>query len=332
MNTSPRHPRDYGGRFTLKNPDDGSPIRETIVLGDRLLSITEKCTYAIQMADQIDPGRTNPDLPVTFQQKLFDHGVDSELLCRSLLHAKVMFRKEFQQVDIARAMQLSFDVLSELIAMDAAAQSFKTAELAAIEKAQGLGRADGSLALPAIGNVRAHCKAFAQKADHGAGALLEIVRLFYGELKNQNWSKFQEFVEAKYGEADNFCKVLELTVPFLQLIRNARDCLEHRNATGATTYDFTLHADGHVGVPWIEVDFRVSILARCAISEFMTETTKSLLDSFEMITLHMCAKNMQPFAGMPMIIAPLSDDYKRAWRVRFGYGSFYADGQFVPCG
>ncbi|MGO9171772.1 MAG: hypothetical protein ACLP7P_07380 [Rhodomicrobium sp.] len=115
--------------FTLKNPDDGSPIREQIVLGDRLLSITEKCTYAIQMADQIDPGRTNPNLPHNFQQKLFDHGISSELLCRSLLHAKVMFRKEFQQIDIGCAMQLSFDVLSELVAMDEAAQAFKAAEV-----------------------------------------------------------------------------------------------------------------------------------------------------------------------------------------------------------
>ncbi len=197
MGTLPRHPRDCGGRFTLKNPDDGSPIREQIVLGDRLLSITEKCTYAIQMADQIDPSRTNPNLPHNFQQKLFDHGVSSELFCRSLLHAKVMFRKEFQQIDIECAMQLSFDVLSELVAMDEAAQAFKAAELGAIEKAQGLGRADGSLALPAVGNARAHCKTFMQKADHGAGALLEIVRLFYGEMKKQPWSGFLELVKAR---------------------------------------------------------------------------------------------------------------------------------------
>ena len=332
MDTPPRHPRDCGGMFTLKNSDDGSPIREQIVLGDRLLSITEKCTYAIQMADQIDPGRTNPNLPHNFQQKLFDHGVSSELLCRSLLHAKVMFRKEFQQIDIGCAMQLSFDVLSELVAMDEAAQAFKAAEVVAIEKAQGLGCADRSLALPAVGNARAHCKTFMQKADHGAGALLEIVRLFYGEMKKQPWSEFLELVKARHGEADNFYKVLEQSVPFLQMIRNARDCLEHRNIIGAICTDFTLQADGQIGVPSIEINFRGSVIPRCSISEFMAGVTKALLDCFEMITLHMCAKHMQPFAGMPMTIAPLSDDYKRAWRVRFAYGCYYADGQFAPCG
>lgn len=91
-----------------------------------------------------------------------------------------MFRKEFQQIDIERAMQFSLDVLSELVAMDEAAKTFKAAEVAAIEKAKGLGRTDGSLALPGVSNVRANGKTFAQKADPGAGALLEIVRLFYG--------------------------------------------------------------------------------------------------------------------------------------------------------
>jgi hypothetical protein len=49
----------------------------------------------------------------------------------------------------------------------------------------------------------------------------------------------------------------------------------------------------------------------------MAESAKALVDSFEMITLHMCAKNIQPFAGMLMDIAPLSDEFKRAWHVRF---------------
>jgi hypothetical protein len=55
--------------------------------------ITEKCTYGMQVADQIDRERTNPNLPANFQQKLFDLGTTSDLLCRTLLHAKVMFRQ-----------------------------------------------------------------------------------------------------------------------------------------------------------------------------------------------------------------------------------------------
>jgi hypothetical protein len=178
-----KHPpmpsRDSGGQFTLNNPDDGTPITEMFTLDDGLLMITEKCTYRVRLADQIDPDRKNPALPPNFQQKLFDHGTKSELLCRTLLQAKVMFRKEFQSVDIDRAMQLSFDALGDLVSMHDATHVFKSAENAAVERSKALERKDASQAIPAVGNVRGHCKTFAQKADHFAVSLLAIVRLHW---------------------------------------------------------------------------------------------------------------------------------------------------------
>ncbi|WP_179104931.1 hypothetical protein, partial [Burkholderia pseudomallei] len=53
------HSRDYGGSFTLNNLDDGTPIKEMLSLGKYLYLITEKCTYRVQMADQVDPERKN---------------------------------------------------------------------------------------------------------------------------------------------------------------------------------------------------------------------------------------------------------------------------------
>lgn len=324
--------RDSGGKFTLNNPDDGTPITEMFKLGDGLLMITEKCTYRVQVADQIDPDRKNPALPPNFQQKLFDHGTNSDLLCRTFLHAKVMFRKEFQSIDVDRAMQFAFDALSDLVSMDETAQTFKAAEQAAIEKAEVLERKDASLTIPAVGNIRGHCKTFAQKADHFAVALLGIVRLFYPELKGKGWDVFHELVKNRYGETDNFFRVSELTTPLLQLVRNARDCLEHGNLNGVKTKDFEPQADGTIAPPTIEIDFRKSAHDRCPVSWFMQETMKALLDSFEMTVVHACSKNVQPFAGMPMTIAPLDENYPKAWHVRFAYGAYYQDGRFVPCG
>jgi hypothetical protein len=180
---TPLPSRDLGGMFTIDNPDDGTPIKKMFALNDSLLLISEKCTYRIQVADQIDPDRKNPALPPNIQQKLFDYGTNSELVCRTLLQAQVMFRKEFQSVDIDRAMQLSFDALSDLVSVHETAQAFKSAQQAAIEKTERLERQDMSRTIPAVGNVRGYCKSFAQKADHFASALLEIIRLFYPEKK-----------------------------------------------------------------------------------------------------------------------------------------------------
>jgi hypothetical protein len=324
--------RDSGGMFRINNPDDGTPIKEMFTLGDGLLFITEKCTYRLQVADQIDPERRNPTLPHNVHQKLFDHGRNSELLCNTLLLAKVMFRKECQpRLDIDRAMQLAFDALSELVSTDEAVKSFKEAEDAALETIRRLPQKDASRALPSVGNVKAQCKTFMQKADHFAGSLLGIVRLFYADKKGMNWDDLNDLVKSSYGEDDKFYKVMALATPILKLVRNARDCLEHHNK-GVTILDFQLQSDGSLSPPTIEINFRKTSHARSPISSFMEETTRALLSAFEMIVIHVCSKHVQTFAGLPIVIGLLPDNYREAWGVRFAYGMYYEDGRFAPMG
>jgi hypothetical protein len=81
----------------------------------------------------------------------------------------VLFRKEFQAIDVEQAKQLSFDAFSDLVAMQEAAEAFQLAEQAEIRRVEALDQKDGSQALPAVGNVRGHCKSFMQKADHWGG-------------------------------------------------------------------------------------------------------------------------------------------------------------------
>jgi hypothetical protein len=322
--------RDSGGAFKINNPDDGTPIREMFELGDELLIISEKCTYRIQIADQIDPERNNPSLPHNFQQELFDHGTKSELLCRTLLQARVMFRKEFQRIDVERAKQHSLEAVGNLISMDEISQRFAAAENVAIEKAQS-GAVDASMTVPGIGNVRTECKSFSQKADHFAIELMNIVRLFYPDMMNRHWEDFKELVTAKYGEVDEFSRLLVQAAPFLKLIRDTRDCLEH-GLEGVKVWDFVPQANGTIAPPSIEVGFRKSTLQRCSISAFMQEVTEALQGYFEMIVVHMCAKNARPFAGMALSVGEVSPEYQSAWRVRFGYGMYDQSGQFIPCG
>ena len=139
-------------------------------------------------------------------------------------------------------------------------------------------------------------------------------------------------VKAQYGKSDPFSKVLELATPLLLLVRNTRNCLEHGDLNGVITTDFDPQADGTNLAPSIEVDVRKSKHDRCPISLFMDRTTKALLGAFEMIVVHMCAKCIQSFAGIPVLVGPLCDEYKKAWHVRFAYGSYGQDGRFTPGG
>lgn len=328
---APRHSRDSGGSFTLNNPDDGTPIKEMVSLGKYLYLITEKCTYRVQMADQVDPERKNSALPPVFQQKLFDLGTDSELLRRTLMQARVLFRKEFLCIDPDKAMELTLEALAELAALHEACESFAASEQAAIDKLEASPSKDRSQTVPAAGSVQTQCKAFAQKADHFAVKLMEIVRLFYPEQKGRNWDDLQAMAKGRYGDSDPFCEVLNIAVPVLKLVRNTRDCLEH-HLPGVVVRDFEPEPDGGVAVPTIEVNFRGSALERCHISSFMSQVERHLLDTFEMLAAHMSSKRMKPFAGMPMEIGLLPEDVQNAWHVRFAYGMYDQNGRFVPCG
>ena len=57
-------------------PDDPSPLKQVFAVGGCILAIKEKGIYAIKLADDIDPGRTNPEVP-NAQQRLLAYGADS---------------------------------------------------------------------------------------------------------------------------------------------------------------------------------------------------------------------------------------------------------------
>lgn len=329
--TAPRHSRDAGGSFTLNNPDDKTSIKDVFSLGKFLYIVTEKCTYRAQMADQVDPDRKNPALPHVFQQKLFDVGTDSELMRRTFMQAKVLFRKEFLSIDNEKAMELTLEALAELAAVHEICESFAASEQAAIDKVNASPAKDKSQTVPAIGGVQSQCKTFAQKADHFAVRLMGIVRLFFPKQKGKNWDDFQALAKLRYGEGDPFCKVLELAVPMLKLVRNTRDCLEH-HLSCATIRDFEPDPGGGITPPTIEVDFRGSTLERCSISSFMEQVRACLLDTFELLVAHMSAKHMKPFGGMPMSLGLVPDNLQATWHVRFAYGMYDQDGHFIPCG
>jgi hypothetical protein len=284
------------------------------------------------MADQVDPDRKNPALPHVFQQKLFDLGTDSELLQRTFLQAKVLFRSEFLSIDIEKALELTLEALAELAALHEACERLAKSEQSAIDKMKASPAKDGSLSVPAVGGgIQSECKTFAQKADHFVLKLMDIARLFFPEQKGKNWEDFRALAVRLYGEGDPFCKLLEFTVPVLKLVRNTRDCLEH-HLPGAIIRDFEPDPNGGIVPPTIEIDFRGSSLARCLIGSFMEQVGTHLLDTFELLIAHMSAKHMKPFAAMPLSVGLLPENVRAAWHVRFAYGVYDHDGNFVPCG
>lgn len=83
--------RDSAMSMKVGVPEDGA-IKEMFGLKDRMLFILERAIYAMQLADEIDPNRSNISIPNT-QQKLLGRGAEDPLVAKTLLTAHTLFKE-----------------------------------------------------------------------------------------------------------------------------------------------------------------------------------------------------------------------------------------------
>jgi hypothetical protein len=128
-----------GSAFSGKVGVDGEgSIKESFNIGHTLLMIKEEAIYKFQLADQVDPARTNINIPHV-QQKLYSVGHSSEVVGRILLTAKYLFEKGMldHRFDKAVLLSAALDFFDEVIAAVAAFESLKAEQDAAIAALRG---------------------------------------------------------------------------------------------------------------------------------------------------------------------------------------------------
>jgi hypothetical protein len=115
-------------------------------------------------------------------------------------------------VDTKQVISTSLEALTMLVALQGIAAEFEAAQQAAYDKAAALRRAGDAAQQPYLGDVKSRCKGFMQQAHHAAGALLEIVQLFYPEIKKAPWDTLREKIGRELGEEDQFTHFLDAAV------------------------------------------------------------------------------------------------------------------------
>src|SRR5579862_7806392 len=91
-----------------------------IPIRGRMIIVKTKSIYEMAMADDIDPQRTNINLPPTVQKLIVDQGSDSEMVAKTFLTAKTLFKPEFFEstLDTERILKLSLEILEELVILE----------------------------------------------------------------------------------------------------------------------------------------------------------------------------------------------------------------------
>jgi hypothetical protein len=325
--------RMAGGSLVVGTPSEGA-ITSMAEIDGALYVIKERAIYALRAADQMDPGRTNSDLPRFVHQRICSVGSQSEVVGRTLLTAVNLFQKgKFLPSWFAheRALVLTLDALENMVGMRAASDEFEVAQKEANDAAQSSARNRSSMQIPQMGDIKTRLRTFAQRGDHAANSLFGIVELFYTDFGSGGWEKMADLVATRYGADDLFTKFLGEAIPFLQLVRNVRDCLEH-NLKGASVKDFVLLPAGQIVAPTIGINFRHSRQPPISISLFMGEIMNMMTAVFEIMIAHLCDKHAQsPTPDLPIVVGALQENRRREKFVRFSYGTYLGE-DFVPTG
>lgn len=324
--------RNSSGTMKIKSPDDDSPIRCFCEIDGALHVIKDRGIYRIQLADKIDPQRTNIDIPDTFQRVLA-YGTDCDIVQKTLMTAKRLFDPNVlgPSFNKNRAIDRSFEALKNIIFMHEMQLDLE-ANLQKIEASLSGTSQDRSLRIPSVDDVQGLVKTFIQKADHATIELFETVKLFYPEGIGKSWfESLLKFVREKHGEDSSFTKFLVEVLPFLKFIRNARNCIEHPNPDRKVIVrDITLLPSGQLSPPSIEVIHPESPQSPMHITDFMENVIELFVNVSESMLACLCAHNVPPFSGFPVQVIEFTPEQQK-FGVRYGYG-MHINGAIIPIG
>jgi hypothetical protein len=323
--------RDGAASFEIRTPGDDSAILEMISTGDRLLVVKGKGIYEVKLADEVDPKRKNINAPNTIQ-KVLPYGADDAWVGAVLLtgHHLLLSSCSPSNVDGNSAFGLMLKIVEDISGAYQLLGKYHEAEGAARKSLDPKIQKDRSVVVPAIGNVESRCNEFLQRSDHAFRELFRLVQMFYSDVGSGGWEGLKKKIDGGSRDIDNFPQFLAETVPFLQLIRNARNCVEHpRPDQRLVVADFSLDPMNVVLPPIVEIIHPRTPLSRVPMSTFFTQTLQQIVRVVELMVVFLCNRHVMSPGGFPVQVIEFAPEHRKSAHVRYGYGTVIGD-QIVP--
>lgn len=313
--------RESSGHADVGTLEDGAII-ETIEIAGRLLIIKERSIYEMVFADKVDPERTNINLPNTIHKLIIDKGTECEVVGRTFLTAKTIFKKEYLNDNIAcdDVLGLSIDLLSELSQLEKEIKEYLDEENRVSIAYEKRRNKNVSFKLPSIVNLVSRCKTIFQKADHIEQTLMEIITNFYPYdklTKQSHFPKFHKVLIKKYGKNDSFTKFINKTLYFMRVVRELRNGLDHRLSTYEIT-DFELKSDGNILSPTIQLSHKEVKVETTSLSDFFNLTINNLIEIIE-VTFAYLAERAVRCNGLRYQLREIPIEKRRNKFVRFSF-------------
>jgi hypothetical protein len=303
--------------------DDGekSAAPEFLSTASGLYIIRSSSVFRIRLADDIDPGRTNPNIPNQSQQVL-TAGCDNEIVARVLLTAKYLFDENNATVKpfVASLFEECIVLTRHLLELDAMTRELSD-HIQARHKAfaEKLAKPN-AFRLPSIPSLETDIHNILVKADKAKDSLLVLCRLRFlpDATGKPKLKELDKAVEAALQAEPELVKAWKETSSYFGLIRNMRNASEHPEENYRVVLsDFKMWPDGKVYPPLIEIQHPDTPIRSLSVTEFLEFVRDSMLAHAEsmlvLIRFAVLLKN-NPFGEW---VAEFPEDERRHKHVRY---------------
>ena len=237
-----------------------------------------------------------------------------------------------KDIDTEQAMSLVIEIAQNIASAIELSEIITSSQKSELEKHDLKIKNDRSVMLPSMKGIINRCKEFLQKSDHALDSLFRVVKVFYPDVGKGGWESFKNKIDKETPATDNFNEILSQMLPFLQFVRNARNCVEHpRKEQKIIATDFSVDADNNLLPPLVEVVHPNTPQPPVPIVDFMTQVTSNIVDIAELMLVFLCNRHIRPIKGFPVHVHEFPKDHRRTKNVKYGYGIATED-SIIPFG
>jgi hypothetical protein len=323
--------RDGAGSFMVG--EGAGAISEMIVIDDRMIILSQNGVHETQLADHVDPGRTDINLPQVIQRQILPYGNAAPFIRETLAMGHALFDTHHlgDKFDKKKALSLTLKAAHDFAAMADLKNSLKADQDAGIAKLE-LTVKGNQLRLPTMPNLQSRIGSYLAHARAVSLSLLAIVELFYPKPKaNDPWRANLEKGLAEYLAGHELAKgAFEFSTHVIELVNDSRNAFEHPDATKSVTVtDFGVVPGGKYTKPRVKIVFGSKPLAECDVDYLIETVLENLGSSFEALSAMLCDANIEPFGPLVTQIGEQPPEMV-ARSSRYAYQSHFKEGVVLP--
>jgi hypothetical protein len=300
--------------------EDGSPITDLLSTKDGLYVLKANGVYQVKLADDIDPERTNPDIP-TLSQQVISAGTDHPIISTILLTTKYLFDTNNSQVDefVAELFDYAISLTKKLIDIDQSIEkiiadtdkervSFSAKELS-----------PRNFSIPSVAGLDSRVHEIFMNTNKIREVIIESIKLTFeqghSQIRLDQLSSVAK--EAMQGEPQ-LVRGIEEIFQFLTLIRNIRNASEHpKKENRLIVTNFSLQPTGVLDSPLIELQHPTTPMNRSPLSDFLRGFIAVLVENIEITLAILKFARLMKHNPFGETVAEFSFEQRRHPNVRF---------------